>query len=343
VNQDQTVSVEPPGAKPAAKGKRGGKKASSRKSLEDQYPADLVACLEVDTTWLEANGWSQPPGARSALYWRNRDALEVGALSPRIQPPRARPVEAMLLALATQSGNMHALPTVARTLPQAELLHRALVRHILRIAPDQHETLTGRDEQRVPLEGHQHLHILPLDLDADGHLEHVLIWAPMGLNGASQEAVRAVRETFTKGGVGELRVALAGAGALDDMRTLQGPSGDTLRKILGPSDGARVWESATPFVAPRHIKKSGRGTVEGQISDELSSRSLPAPSAISIFNPQDEKSRSLRHIVRRRVRGPLPLVDFGFALRLEFAQPVQGPICLGYASHFGLGRFVAVE
>jgi len=30
------------------------------------------------------------------------------------------------------------------------------------------------------------------------------------------------------------------------------------------------------------------------------------------------------------------------ALRLTFAEPVAGPLCLGYASHYGLGLFAAV-
>jgi CRISPR-associated protein Csb2 len=50
----------------------------------------------------------------------------------------------------------------------------------------------------------------------------------------------------------------------------------------------------------------------------------------------------LRHYVRRRQRGGgPPAVDVGYALRLRFAEPVQGPLTLGYASHFGLGLFVA--
>lgn len=43
--------------------------------------------------------------------------------------------------------------------------------------------------------------------------------------------------------------------------------------------------------------------------------------------------------VRLKDRGRLGArTAFGFELRFE--QPVAGPICLGYGSHFGLGRFV---
>ena len=36
-----------------------------------------------------------------------------------------------------------------------------------------------------------------------------------------------------------------------------------------------------------------------------------------------------------------PPIDTGFAIRLRFDSRVVGPICLGYGSHFGLGRFAA--
>lgn len=50
-----------------------------------------------------------------------------------------------------------------------------------------------------------------------------------------------------------------------------------------------------------------------------------------------------RHFERTRRRGPAPPVDCGFALKLVFATPLKGPICIGYGSHFGLGLFGNVD
>lgn len=44
--------------------------------------------------------------------------------------------------------------------------------------------------------------------------------------------------------------------------------------------------------------------------------------------------------VRSKDRGRLG-VRTAFGFELCFQQPIAGPICLGYASHFGLGRFAA--
>lgn len=314
---------------------------AQRKEAEAQYPVDLVSCLQAETDWLRQCGWSQPPGSRRVFYWRKTDALEAGAPKAKPRAVTAPPVEAMLLSIATASGNDHALPSVTRTLPQAELLHRALVSLAERQGIHS-RALTGCDEKGRPLLGpHDHAHILPLDLDGDVHLDHILLWAPMGLNHRDQAAVRAVRQTFTKGGVGPLRLALAGSGELSDLSGLPGTFGDGLRAVLGSHVAATVWRSTTPFVPPRHLKKRGRNTIEGQIAAELTARSFPPPAEVRMVDPhEDERARRHRHFVRSRRYGPAAPVDCGFTLELRFSNPVRGPMCLGYGSHFGLGLFV---
>ena len=105
-----------------------------------------------------------------------------------------------------------------------------------------------------------------------------------------------------------------------------------------------MWCSATPFVQPRHLKRSGRNTLEGQVQAELASRGLPPASAVEVLSAQqEERARRHRHHVRIRRHGPRPPVDMGFTLRLRFEVPISGPLCLGYAGHFGLGRFEAED
>ena len=79
--------------------------------------------------------------------------------------------------------------------------------------------------------------------------------------------------------------------------------------------------------------------MRGQINAELACRGLPPVDQV------DELSRNagllpLRHYVRRRQHGGVPPpIDVGYAPRLQFAEPIHGPLTLGYASHFGLGLF----
>lgn len=306
-------------------------------AIECVYPSDLVHCLQCDTAEWKAHKWSQAPGARAVLYWRETNALEVGTpLAPRAVP--APHVEMMLLALTTPSGSRSALPTVARTLPQADLLRKGLMSK-LGFGGEPCPELVGRDAARTPLKGHAHAHIVPLDLDRDGHLDHIVIFARMGLGARAQGAIRSLRRTYMKGGVGELQVAVAGVGALNDLRSLSAGLSDAIEGFLGPCGGATTWVSATPLVPPRHLKKKGRCSLTGQIQQDLVDRGLP-PAEVETLG-WTHATLPLRHVVRRRQGGPPPPVDMGFPIRLRFERPVAGPICLGYGSHFGLGRFSA--
>lgn len=342
-------------AYPLPEGKRKPTKALQKKrdAVVAPFPVDLIDCLQKDTAWWKKqHNWSLPPGARRVLYWRPVDSLSVSR-PPTPQRPLARPVEAMLLALSTPSRNKSALPHVHRTLPQAELFHQAIVGRLGRGKQVHCPELTGHDRSGRPLSnGHRHAHILPLDLDSDRHLDHVLIWAPMGLGDAAQQAIRSLKRTWTKGGVGDLQVALVGRGKVDQLKNLPEPLQRTTTRLLAAFDprpggyenttiGARSWTSLTPFVPPRFVKRRGRNTLEGQVLAELQSRGLPAAQKVEVLPDQ---SVAMRHFSRvRRRGGNPPPVDVGYALRVTWNQPVPGPIALGYGCHFGLGLFQAEE
>jgi CRISPR-associated protein Csb2 len=319
-----------------------------REEVEASYPADLVKCLHVDTRWLRELGWSQPPGSRKVFYWRPLRSLQGAGAQVRPRAYLSPTVEFMLLSMATATGNMHGLPSVTRTLPQGELLHRALLSRG-REATTRLSVLSGRDADGKPLRnevGHRHAHLLHLDLDGDGHLDHVLLWAPMGLNAEAQRVVRAVRTTFTKGGTAPLRLALAASGDRSELMSLPSPWGDRLREVLGgSSNGAKHWRSTTPFVPPRFVKPRGRNSIEGQLAAELEARGFPRPTSIRCIDPHDADAlvRKSRHFVRRRRREQCaPPVDSGFVVELAFSEPIRGPIAVGYGSHFGLGLFSAM-
>jgi CRISPR-associated protein Csb2 len=152
-----------------------------------------------------------------------------------------------------------------------------------------------------------------------------------------------VRRTWTKGGAGDLQLALAGSGDVETFRALPAPLRTRMELLLGPRGGARTWLSVTPFVPPRFLKQRGPNTLEGQVQAELASRKLPAAAEVSVIQGTEE-ARVMRHFVRRRQRGGgPPPIDTGYALRLRFEEALSGPISLGYAAHFGLGMFAAAE
>ncbi len=327
---------------------------AKRDKVAESYPFDLMDCLEKNTGWIRSHGWNRPPGSRRVIYWRPGDAISVGAPINRTAARSGRRVNAMLLSLTNASGNDHALPPVTRTLPQAELLHRALVGIAARRGTPPPE-LTGRDRHRRPLGGpHEHAHINPLDLDGDGHLDHILVWAPGGLGADAQDAIRAARRTFTKGGIEPLRLALATSGDTADLTRLVGKYGQRIALL---TDSTAEWQSVTPFVPPRYVKARGANTLEGQVRAELRSRGIPEPVVVESLSPTPARRRNVatpretltdgdgtdwrrfRHFRLIRQRGPQPPIACGFAVRIAFAQAVPGPLAIGYGSHFGLGLF----
>jgi len=332
-NAEQAVAHLKP---PKGKTKPSAKLLKDRAKLQEPFPPDLIACLTKDTSWWKDHGWSQPPGSRRVLYWRPSQSMQVTA------PPRPRsrpvlPVEMLLLALTTPSGNKSALPSITRTLPQAELIHDALIRKAGNGRRVHCPELTGKDEHDQPLrDAHRHAHILPLDLDNDRRIDHVLVHASMGLGDCAQRAIADLRRTWTKGGTGDLQLAVVGRGRLDELRQLAAPLGPSLMRLIDP---ATTWTSLTPFVPPRFLKKPGRpNDLTHQVLAELASRGLP-DAKVTILPLNTSNTRSLRHLVRSRKRGKSPPQDVCFALQIDFAEPVAGPISFGYASHFGLGLF----
>ena len=311
-----------------------------REKAMEPYPADLLSCLTTDTDSWKSHGWSQPPGSQRVLYWRCADSLEVGV---PVKPNRtaARPVEMMLLALTTPTGNRSPLPSVTRTLPQAEIFHDSFVRHRGEGRRVDCPVLIGKDADNRPLRSaHTHAHTLPLDLDGDGRIDHVLVFARMLLDEDAQQAIRSVKRTWTKGGGWPLQVATAGTGGLSDLRRLPMPMKSEIDRLLGPIQGSTVWESVTPFVPPRFLKSRGINTLEGQVRSELHSRGYTADVEIQI---DKERTRAMRHfVIRRNHGGEPPKSGVGYGLRLVFSEPVCGPMLLGYASHFGLGKFATV-
>lgn len=316
--------------------------ATQKKKLDaatEPLPKSLMEALQSTTSFWRKHGWSQPPGSRKVLYWRPTHAIQVAPAIQKRTEFVAAPIECILLSLATSTHNQHALPMRSQSLNQCERLHRRLVGIASKQLGDCPAELTGRDAQRRPLKTpHQHAHVLALDLDGDQRIDHFLIYAPMCLSGASQQAIRLIRQAHTKG-QRAMRLAMAAKGNLAEL----GNEIAELVPLVGP---ARRWLSTTPFVPPRFLKKSGTNTLEGQIKSELAVRGFSTDVAVRIIavnsdDPYANEARQQRHF--KRIRRKLsPKQDAAFTVELLFETEVEGPIALGYASHFGLGLFVAM-
>jgi len=339
--------------------KRGGKEIEeSVKTIT--YDPDWHLCAE--TLWIQDEKWSDPPGSRWVSYVRPRDCLKAVLGTGRRTIPRVAAFHVVRFALDSS-----VLPLVTETLPVAEAARRALMGAHGRVAwkrehgnepyPTRPEdrpksaVFSGKDASGTPLEGHRHAYYLPTDEDGDGRLDHLTVYAADGFGLDEMKAFDRLRELKTgrRGEEGHpLRVLMLGMG-------------NTVEYLPGPLKPSKVWVSATPYLAVRHPKTRGRDRVD-----------LSNPSAMAGFLAADIRAQlsAVRPDLAEAVESVEPLVDendvfriaenlrpiqfkrfrrkagddggrkTAGAFKLTFHEPVTGPLCLGWSSHFGMGLFV---
>ena len=321
-----------------------GKKLTPRDKakLETDFPKDLPHALCTDTSVLQKSGWSQPPGSRRVWYRRGANALNPKPLSVVMSRIETQPVSAALLSLQSDTVRGNLLPLMGRAVPQAELLHKAILRHMAALDADC-PVLRGTDSSGAPLAGHGHIRFFPLDLDEDGRIDHMLLTARSGFNAQAQTAIRHVRRTWSKGIDSDILVRCVGLGSLglffNNICTRIG----TPPSILG---SGHVWESVTPLILPRFTKKRTH-TWEDQIRAELNSHHWPQPERVESLSRDELVQRGFFRFVRKRSDGkPQPPSTTPHGVRIVFSEVQNacsnGPLALGYASHWGLGLFAAV-
>jgi CRISPR-associated protein Csb2 len=236
------------------------------------------------------------------------------------------------------------LPNLSDAVGIGERMRQALMAHSRDDRGLSHEVFLGRDSHGEPMRGHRHAFFLPEDADGDGRIDHILVWARGGFDPRSAAALRSVTRLWGSDGH-DLWLALVGIGQPTDYGTslrVQLPGGSS---ACGKS---KVWRSVTPFVPTRHakIRKGEWRDLPIQQVESLLRQEGHQPDEIVSLPEFGERKEGVRWSRFRRVRrsghGSRGM-DAAFGFELRFAEPVQGPIAVGYGAHFGLGRFEAVD
>lgn len=192
--------------------------------------------------------------------------------------------------------------------------------------------MTGKDADGKPLTGHRHAEFF--GWFEDGLATRLIVWRegrPFDEDEQTailRAAARDLSWGFASSQGHEWRVRLV---PLD--RAVPPPPG---------FDGAvaRLWESVTPYVPPRHRLRRGRErpgeSVTAQIRRELAFRGVPGADRVvaGVVAPEWVAV----HIPRTQGKGALG-DRRGYRVRLRFPEPVIGPLRLGHSSSFGLGLF----
>ena len=340
-----------PGRRPTERAveKQLDKELKSKGRQAHTLPERLVDALALDTADYQDRGWSRPPAAREVVYARAPEAVpSVVARAAARRPARtarALPTVARFLLAGRP------LPRIEDAVRIGELLRRAALaqfgwRHdeaagrSIPLAPWE---ISGRDACGKPLQDptHRHAFWLPEDADGDGWIDHVSVFVAGGMN----REVRASLDRITRlwlapkqrseevdaepGAVKEWRLALEGFGQQADF------AGGA--RIFGTS---RRWRSVTPFLASGHLKAAG---YPGEVRRLLKRRGLDATDVdVKPRKTIDVGGTPRRaiHFHRFRSRGREVQPDAaGALLDIVLPEAIEGPLAVGYGSHFGLGVF----
>lgn len=299
-------------------------------------PLELEQLL-VETADLRRRRLLFPPGGEWVRYRLPR----FGKVRKAQDPPAAwAGLSPVSVARYLLSGKV--LPPVTEALAVGDAARRAAMSWFGQIYGKDRMSpiLSGKDAAGTPLQGHRHAYYLATDEDEDGRLDHLTVWIRDGFPREEIEALASMRG-LRWGRSDDTFVHLTLLGFADHALAER-----IAPRLFGP---ARRWMSCTPFVLVRHAKLKTE-TVDGktrvrlvdgpvdQVRRELVNHGHPVEGVmVRELRPKGAEWVQFR---RRRHSGPAP-AGGAYGFELTFPHEVRGPLALGYASHYGLGLFLA--
>jgi CRISPR-associated protein Csb2 len=318
--------------------------------MPNSVGAELMNALLDETAAMRKRRQLDPPGSRWMTYTRPLDLL-----TPR-HTKISRPTHTEKVMIARFALDSNVLPLVQDTLPFCETVRWAVLklRKAIPGAPFS-EVLTGKEaDEQTPLKGHAHAHYLATDENGDGRIDHITVYAARGFSPYDLEALGSLRKLYRHGETHTVFAVLVGHGDAEDFRVKdfreRKPIGDQdVATLLQPS---RRWRSVTPFVLPRFATRGAgkrarpRDMPVEQLKREAHLRGLPeiirwrSGDDIDELKGYTAKDRPLVRWLEFETRRFNGSTGYGVAgFEIEFAEEVNGPLALGFGSHFGLGLF----
>lgn len=313
---------------------------SANPSKRKAVPSSVMEALNQGTDLLKKHKWNRFPGS----CW-----ISYGACFPEPAPIHLESSKPRAVNVGIYELSSNVRPRIENTLYIGERFRVAMMSR----SRDENDTIpaviSGKDSDgRHLTDDHQHAYYLPVDLDGDGWIDHLVLWSPIALPYRCVEAAGGLAALWGSEG----HTLNLGLQAL----TIQTDFPD--HPITGKH---RVWNSFTPYFRSRHPKfyrrkdaigrrvpktrDNGRQIdgLEDLLLHELAQRGYPEPDVTELepVIPLANRHRTIpwyRFASRRKKGKQRPDLP-GSVLRVEFPEPVWGPIAAGYGAHFGLGLF----
>ncbi|MCX8073354.1 MAG: type I-U CRISPR-associated protein Csb2 [Candidatus Binatia bacterium] len=196
--------------------------------------------------------------------------------------------------------------------------------------------IAGKDADGKPLQGHRHAEFFVWC--EDGCPTRLMVWRSSTFEREEEQAILAAAAQ---------PVSWAAPGDDSDAWKVRlVPLDRSVPPPPGFGDGAwQVWESMVPYVPARRYLRGGklraREAVEHQVRRELALRGVAGAEQTNV--EVLGSSWVAVHLPRVEARARTSWGDRrGYRLRLEFPEPVPGPLRLGHSASFGVGLFKPV-
>jgi len=328
------ITTNQPNEEPKEKGKK-----TKGKIVTTSLPVTIFEALHAETGTLQAQGWLIPPGSRWVDYNRKIESFE-----PELRRLKRRSKNKVTIARFAISSTV--LPRIIQAVSVAERVHQTLVKRA--DSKSCAGIFTGQDAEGKPMYGHRHTHIFCELGEKRDSIGFITLYAPDGYDSEAQQVIEEVQRKAVWGhGDHDLELILLGFGDVD---TFDIP-------IFGNS---KQWTSLTPFVPTRHVKHyaDGRPKLDADgwpigspaqdlrrlIQQErgITPKSI-SPASNRITVRRNRILRTFQFQTERHHGKGLHGHQPGVGLTIEFEQKIQGPLALGYGSHFGLGLFIPAD
>jgi CRISPR-associated protein Csb2 len=291
-------------------------------------PVSLTT-LEATTEGIRKSRRTIPPGTRWVTYAAAEPDAEVASAPSRRK--HAGSVTALRFAV---TGNV-----------PMRLTHGVLL-------ADEAHRLAGRllqkagipDERRAQVLGtngassnHAHAHWIPIAEPGEKPpaIRYMGIWVPQGMR---TEEVAALLSPPRMSGQRANGYEVRGFPPVELLFQSAGQARQVLPELCG---AGRRWRSLTPYLPVRHRKRESlEEYLTADVVAELRYRGLPDAVVTAVDPGPRMTDRWALQFRRYRMNEDMSKSRAGLELRLEFAQPVEGPLLLGQLSHFGYGVFV---
>jgi CRISPR-associated protein Csb2 len=256
--KDIDIQAEAVALLPRTKNAEGSDRKAAAQTFESIIQSEspdklLLRCLLRESGQDIKDGLERPIGTRWIHYAVPRAIYDVPRPTPQPLPRTQESVNLVRYALNTATVNRPVLPPVTDTLLVADRFRNAL----MALHREPSRNFSGHESDGAPGVGKRHASWWPFDEDGDGFIDHVMVWAPDGLEVAEVDALRRLTRLRQRGGRPDLLVTPTFVGQDSKyVPWLPKSSGN------GSSGLVTTFVSATPYFCPIHLShgrgKSGR-------------------------------------------------------------------------------------